>query len=183
VNANISTSSLTTVKTGATLGGTGTVGALTVEASGTVAPGNSPGTLDVVGNYTQLGIYQSEIGGLTPGDGATNHDQISVTGTVNITGGSLAALFSGTGYVADNLIFILLNDGNDDIIGTYSGFAQDAVVASYGGLDWKISYTAKSEGTPSFLGGNDIALMAVPEPNVAALIGALGGILLLRRRR
>ena len=39
---------------GGTLSGTGTVvGSLT--NSGTVSPGNSPGTLNVVGSYTQTG--------------------------------------------------------------------------------------------------------------------------------
>ncbi len=185
VNGNISTSSLTTVKTGATLGGNGTVGALTVEANGIVAPGNSPDTLDVNGAYNQLGIYQAEITAKTVGNGTTGYDQISVAGTVNITGGSLVTIFSGTGYVANDLIFILLNDSTDAITGTYATFAQDAVVTTFGGLSWKISYNADSvantfTGTPN---GNDIALMAIPEPNVASLIGALGGILLLRRRR
>ena len=33
------------------------------------------------------------------------------------------------------------------------------------------------------LNGNDIALVAVPEPNVAALLGGFGVLALLRRRR
>jgi hypothetical protein len=79
-------------------------------------------------------------------------------------------------------LFILLNDDSDAVTGTYTGFSQGDVVASYGGFDWQISYLADSVGN-TFTGGNDIALMAVPEPNVAALIGGLGAICLLRRRR
>jgi hypothetical protein len=180
VNGSISTSTLTTVASGATIGGSGTVGALTVQSGGNITPGNSPGILAVSGAYTQAGLYTAEIGGLTAG---TGHDQINVTGTVNITGGSLATLFSGS-YGANDLIFILLNDSSDLITGTYAGFAQGAVVSSYGGLDWQISYTANNTGpgTGTFLGGNDIVLMAVPEPS-AALLGALGALLLFRRRR
>ena len=110
----------------------------------------------------------------------TGYDQVNVTGSVNITGGSLSTSFSGS-YSANNLIFILLNDGTDAITGTYSGLAQNAIVTSYGGFNWQISYTANS-GTSSFTGGNDIALRAIPEPT-APLLGGLGAVLLLFRRR
>lgn len=179
INGNISTSSLTTVASGATLGGNASVGALTVAAGGFVTPGNSPGSLIVNGAYIQAGTYTAEIDGLTPG---TQHDQISVTGTVDITGGSLTTLFTGT-YAPGDMIFLLLNDDSDAITGTYSGFAQGAVVSTYGGFDWQISYLANSGGSPTFTGGNDIALMAVPEPNAAALLGGLGLLALIRRRR
>ncbi|QTN31443.1 autotransporter-associated beta strand repeat-containing protein [Akkermansiaceae bacterium] len=179
INGSISTSSLTTVASGATIGGSGTVGALTVQTGGFISPGNSPGTLNT-GNYTQLGLYTADITGLTPG---TQHDQINVTGSVDITGGSLSAAFTGGSYALNDMIFLLLNDGGDAITGTYSGFSQGAVVTAFGGFDWQISYVADSVGS-SFTGGNDIALMAVaiPEPS-AALLGALGAMLLLRRRR
>ncbi len=181
VNGSISTSSLTTVASGATIGGSGTVGALTVSLGGSINPGNSPGILTVSGNYTQAGAYNVEITGLTAGSG---HDQINVTsGTVDIiAGASLNALFSGS-YAANDLIFILLNNDTDAITGTYSGLIQGATVTSYGGFNWKISYIADSAST-SFTGGNDIALRAeaIPEPR-AALLGCLGVLLLLRRRR
>ena len=178
VNGNISSSSLTSVASGATIGGSGTVGELTVSSGGFINPGNSPGILNVSGDYTQAGLYTAEITGLTAG---TEHDQINVTGSVDITGGSLTALFTAGTYAANDLIFILLNDGVDAITGTYSGFAQGATVIEYDGFDWKISYTANST-TNSFTGGNDIALMAIPEPK-AALLGGIGLLLLLRRRR
>ena len=185
VNGSIVTSSLTTVSSGATIGGSGTVGVLTVSSGGFINPGNSPGILNT-GNYTQAGTYNAEITGLIAG--ISGHDQINVTGTVDITGGSLSTLFSGSTYTANDLIFILLNDSSDAITGTFTGLAQGATVTSYGGYDWIISYTADSTGTPSFssVSGNDIALMAVaviPEPNVAALIGGFGVLLILRRRR
>ena len=177
IDGNISTS-VTTVASGATIGGSGTTGALTVQSGGFITPGNSAGILTVNGNYAQAGLYTAEINGLTPG---TQHDQIVVTGAVDITGGTLSTLFTGS-YSLNNILFILTNDSSDLITGTFSGLAQDAIVTSYGGFDWKISYVANS-GSSSFTGGNDIALMAIPEPNVAALVGGLGILALLRRRR
>ena len=180
VNGNIASSSLTTVASGATIGGSGTVGVLTVSSGGFINPGNSPGILNT-GNYTQAGTYTAEITGLTAG---TEHDQIDVTGTVNITGGSLTTAFSAGTYTANDPIFILLNDGADAITGEFVGLVNGATVTTYGGFDWIISYFANSTDG-SFTGGNDIALMAapIPEPNIAALIGGFGVMLILRRRR
>jgi fibronectin-binding autotransporter adhesin len=180
VNGNSSTSILTTVSYGATLGGSGTVGALTVNSGAFVTPGNSPGILTVNGNYTQAGTYNAEITGTVAGMGG--YDQIVVTGTVDITGGSFAALFSSGSYNLGDKLFILTNDGSDAITGNYSGLAQGATVASYGGFDWAISYLA-DETANTFIGGNDIALMAIPEPNTSLLIGSFSILALLRRRR
>lgn len=177
VNGSISTSSLTTVASGATVGGSGTVGALTVSTGAFINPGNSPGILNT-GNYTQLGLFTAEIGGLTAG---TQYDQINVAGTVNITGGSLSTLFTGS-YSLNDIVFILTNNLSDAVTGTFTGLSQGATVTSYGGFDWRISYIADSTGN-TFTGGNDIALMAIPEPNIAALLGGLGVLTLLRRRR
>ena len=175
INGNISTSLLTTVETGASLGGSGSVGALTIDAGGTLAPGNSPGILNT-GNYNQAGTLSLELNGTTAG---TGYDQVNVAGSVTLSG----ILAATVGYTPVNgqLLFILLNDGVDAITGTFSGLAQGATV-TFDGYDWQISYTANSTGN-TFTGGNDVALMAVPEPNVAALFGGLGIVALLRRRR
>lgn len=174
INGNISTST-TTVQSGATLGGSGTVGSLIVLEGGTVAPGNSPGILNT-GDYDQAGTLSLELDGTTAGTGG--HDQINVTGNVTLSG----LLTATVGYTPVNgdLLFILANDGEDAINGTFSGIAHLSTI-TLDGTDWQISYQADSTGE-TFTGGNDIALMAVPEPG-AALIGGLGMLLLLRRRR
>ena len=183
INGALSTSTATAVSSGATLAGSGTVGALAINSGGFVTPGNDgPGILTVNGNYSQAGQYIAEIAGTTAG---TGYDQISVTGGVNISGGSLFTSFSGSSYLPNDLLFLLLNDGTDPITGIYTGFAQGATVATYGGLDWRISYTADWANN-SFTGGNDIAIMAVPEPSTyaMALAGlACGAWQMVRRRR
>jgi autotransporter-associated beta strand protein len=181
IDGNISTSTLTTVNDTATLGGIGTVGALTIQSGGTHAPGNSPG-IQAVGNYTMGGTLSMELNGLTAG---TQHDRVDVTGTVNLTGTlSLSSIPMSFSAVNDDLIFILLNNGTDAITGTFAGLANGATVGNFGGKNFIISYFANgdSAGSPSFIGGNDIALMAIPEPSTA-LLGALGLLALLRRRR
>jgi hypothetical protein len=62
---------------------------------GTVAPGNSPGTLTVTGDFIQQagGTLQLEIGGITAG---TTHDVLAVGGTLSVAG-ALEVIFTG-GY-------------------------------------------------------------------------------------
>ncbi|MEY3547839.1 MAG: hypothetical protein RLZZ552_206 [Verrucomicrobiota bacterium] len=52
---------------------------------GVLAPGNSPGTVTVNGNYLEAGTLDIEVWGLTPG---TQHDQVVVTGTATFQAGS-----------------------------------------------------------------------------------------------
>jgi autotransporter-associated beta strand protein len=176
VNGNISTSNFT-VADGATISGSGTVGALTIQSGGFVNAGNSPGILNT-GNYSQAGTLVAEITGLTAG---TQHDQINVTGTVTLSGALDLQFSASPDYVLNSMIFLILNDGVDAVSGTFSGLAQGATAASFGGFDWIISYEANSSGS-SFTGGNDVALRAIPEPSTA-LLGGLGVLALLRRRR
>jgi autotransporter-associated beta strand protein len=173
---NGATASTATVNTGGTLGGTGTVGALTVKGGGTLAPGNSPGILNS-GNLTLEGgsTLAIELNGTALG---TQYDQVNVTGTVSLAG--LLALTAGFTPTNGEIFFIIKNNLSDAVAGTFSGLADGSSV--FAGLqEFKISYFANAEGIPSFTGGNDVALMAVPEP-AAAMLGGLGLLMLLRRR-
>ena len=178
VDGNIENSTAT-VSSGATLGGSGTVGDLTIATGAFHNPGNSPGIMST-GDYNLSGSVIIEVIGSTPGVGG--HDQIDVTGTVDITGGTLVDQFTAGSFVNGDMLFILVNDGTDAITGTFTGLAQGDTVTNYDGLDWVISYNADSTGS-TFTGGNDIALMAVPEPSISVLFGSLGVLAILRRRR
>jgi autotransporter-associated beta strand protein len=177
VNGSIANATTTTVQSGATISGSGSVGNLTVDSGAFVNPGNSPGILTVNGAYNQAGTLVTEITGLNAG---TQHDQVVVNGAVSLTG-SLNVQFTGGTYSVDNLIFLLLNDSTDAVNGIFTGFNEGDTVTQYGGFDWIISYSADSS-TSSFTGGNDIALRAIPEPS-AAILGGLGLLGCLRRRR
>lgn len=177
VNGNSSTIGTTTIKSGGNLSGSGTIGELTVEANGTVTPGTGVGILGT-GNtsleaFSTLGI---EISGTAVG---SQYSQLNVTGTT-----TLAGLLSVTmGYTpADNaLFFIITNDASDPISGTFGNASVNEDIYHLGGQDFKISYFGNSAAN-TFTGGNDVALMAVPEP-AAAFIGSLGILAILRRRR
>ena len=82
VNGSLA-SSVRILKNG-TLGGTVVInGNLT--NLGKLAPGNSPGTTTVVGNYIEAGTLDIEVWGLTAG---TQHDQVVVSGTATFQAGS-----------------------------------------------------------------------------------------------
>jgi autotransporter-associated beta strand protein len=171
-----------TVKSGAIFGGDGVTGPLNVESGATVAPGNPVGTLRT-GNLLMASgsALKLEINSAAP---ATGYDQLSVTGSADITGSTLS--LSGT-YLAslgspNDLFFVLLNDNSDGTIGTFNGLPEGSNVFSTSGQGFRITYTANFDNT-SFTGGNDIALMPVPEPAVTTSVIAGLGLLLSRRRR
>jgi len=114
VNGSIAASSLTTVASGATLLGTGTVGNVQVNSHGTVTPGpaGGVGTLTVIGNLTlqSAAIYMVSINGA-----ATS--KANVTGTANITGATFAAAAGSTPVAGTD--YLVLQSGAH-IVGTFA---------------------------------------------------------------
>ena len=185
VNGSISTSSLTTVASGATLGGSGTVGKTVINSGGTLAVGTSPGQMTFTDTLGLSGTTVMEIDG-TAGAGVTGgHDVIKLTGS----GGSGLLTYGGTMTLDIGAIFG---------VGTYSwdlfDFASETSGFSSITLDDQYSGTLTTDGggiwgltsgfnTWSFTQSSGVlGLTVVPEPG-AALLGGLGMLVLLRRRR
>jgi fibronectin-binding autotransporter adhesin len=147
---NGSITSNTAVNSGATLGGDGTIFG-SVTGLGTIAPGNSPGILTVVGTYAPTGTTKIEI--VRPGDPPTagnNYDQINVTGTVNLDG-TLDLDFSGTGTIPDFQTYVIIaNDETDAVAGTFANYTTNGGTFTADGRFWVIFYDGGS--------GNDVTL-------------------------
>ena len=149
-----------TIEDGGTLRGTGDVGVvIAVQSGGTVAPGASPGMLttgDVF--FTSGSAFDVEIGGHASGTGAGFHDQLNVTGTVDLGGASLnLSAFGGFTPSGTDQHVIVNNDGTDPVSGTFAGLLEGATVSNFlvPNRDAVISY----QGGP---GGNDVVISTVP---------------------
>ena len=81
---------------------------------GVVAPGNSPGTLHIDGNYTQAGKLQIEIGGTTPG---SQFDMLDITGAATLDGTLEVSLIDGFTPSVGDVFEIVHADG-----GVFGGF-------------------------------------------------------------
>jgi autotransporter-associated beta strand protein len=123
---------------GGTIAGSGTVGAITSTASGgTVDPGVTTGIL-TTGNInwsTGTPTFSVQLNGTTAGSG---YDQLTTSGTINLTGAHLSA---AVGFTPTNgaSFTIINNTGGSAITGTFSGLAEGASV-TLGGWDFKITY-------------------------------------------
>jgi fibronectin-binding autotransporter adhesin len=168
------------------LGGSGTIlGAVTVNSSGTLSPGNSPGVLTVgslslmAGSTTLMEIT---------GTAAGLYDQVVGNGSGGLTyGGTLDLVVSGS--YADGTTFNLFSnfssnngdfaDVSLDAIGEYAGL-------TFSGTDgvWTSTWTENHQRLVfSTTTGN---LVVVPEPSTYAMVFAglaCGGWQMFRRRR
>jgi fibronectin-binding autotransporter adhesin len=172
-----------TIGNAAELAGAGTVGALTVQNGATLTPGNGAGILrSGAFSLASSGTYAISLQGdaVFPVAG-TNYTQLSVTGSVSLSGDFSLTLDGGYVHNDGALYFVLENDLSDAITGAFNGLANNAIV-TVGGNEFQLSYFGDS-ATNSFTGGNDVVLMAVPEPSVMVLGAAALGLMVVRRRR
>jgi Passenger-associated-transport-repeat len=129
VNGSIASSSLTSVNSGGTLAGTGTVGSVQVNSGGTLAPGNSPGTITIAGNLA----FQSGALYLVQIDPSTA-SSANVSGTATLTGASVQTVFAGGSYLIRQ--YTILHSGG--LVGTFSGVSGNVPA----GFSETLSYTA-----------------------------------------
>ena len=126
------------VEPGAFMKGNGTlVGTLTNR--GTISPGHSPGTLNVVGSYTQTpsGTYIAEIAS------PSSYDRITVTGapgTASLSG-TLAPVLLGGYQPQGNTVFSGVVSATGGINGTFSSLTNQTLSPT---LFWQPRYTADS---------------------------------------
>ncbi|MBC8143355.1 MAG: hypothetical protein H7Y38_18160 [Armatimonadetes bacterium] len=169
INGVLSMGSNLFILAGGTLGGDGTIIGDIVNTGGTIAPGNSPGTLSV-GNFSQSGgVYEIEIAGT----GAGQFDVLNVATTANFTGGafSLSYLSGYTPTVGDFF----------DVVTTGIGLAGTENVAVPVGWTFALSTANSFSGRLSFVGA-----AVVPEAGTWSLLAiglSLGAAGAARRRK
>ncbi|MBZ9857357.1 autotransporter outer membrane beta-barrel domain-containing protein [Mesorhizobium sp. CA13] len=177
VNGSIAASSLTTVNSGAVLGGGGTIGATRVE--GTIAPGNSIGTLNVKGAFTQVAgsTYAVQLD-------ATASDHIAVTGTAELQGGTLDVEAAPGGYALGARYTILTTTGG--LTGEYAALTGDAgplsafisVIDTYDAYNGYLDVAQVRDFADAALTPNQIAtgegLDGIPQSG--PLFGAVAGL-------
>jgi MYXO-CTERM domain-containing protein len=136
VNGN-QPSSAVTVASGATLGGTGTTGPVTV--SGIVNPGVAgPGVLHTGNTTFNLGsTFAVDLNGTTAGSG---YDELFASGAVTLTGPTLAVAV-GFPSATGNTYTILQSTGT--LSGGFLGLGEGATFPS-GGRSFRINYAVNS---------------------------------------
>jgi fibronectin-binding autotransporter adhesin len=164
---------------GTALGGSGTISGTVSIASGShLEPGasgiGSTGILKT-GNVTLSSgsFFNVDLNNTTVG---TGYDQLSVTGTVNVTGSNLVV--NAGALTPGQKFFIVSNDSNDAVTGTFAGLIQNATFTA-GPNTFQINYADLFSGS-----ANDISLTVIPEPSTWVLVGiGLGMMGLFKRRR
>lgn len=163
---NVSIGGQLYVGPGALLAGSGEVTGNVVVNGGTIAPGSSPGTVQINGDLQLLAgsVLQMEIGGLTPG---TEYDRLIVTGNSTLAGEVEISFVNGfVPQVGDSFELFQTN-------GSFSAVGRVHVVNAPAGMSYAASL---SEGL--------VTITSVPEPSSITLaLGGCGAFALLARQR
>jgi autotransporter-associated beta strand protein len=191
VNGSLANTS-TTVGSGGTLQGSGSIaGSVTVQSGGTLATGNSIESLTTGALSLQAAstfAYEINNDALAGVAG----DLTAVTGNLTLSLDNLSLLTiselgSGSWSIGDKLTLISYSGAWNDRLFSYnsSTLADDSTI-NFSSMEWLFNYNDTAAGTNytgDLTGTRYVTMTAIPEPNVAALLGGLGTLLLLRRRR
>jgi len=196
--------------TASLMGGNGAVSATPtvsdisgITSGARIDPGISQFSAGVLNTNTfslaNSGRLTIEIGGtLTGGNGIDGYDRINVlspTTSAGVSGGFLDLVDMSISVLpSDALLFILVNNGSGASSAAFGGVTLNgSPVANLnnivlGGQRFSLVYTANFDGVSGSYGGvasggNDIALVAIPEPLSAATLFGGVTLLALRRRR
>jgi autotransporter-associated beta strand protein len=187
--------SFASLSTGGTLSGSGTISQpVTITSGNTLAPGSSieslgTGALSFASNSTYAYELQTNLFGSSP---TSAGDLTYTASTLEITPGAILTLsdLAASTKLLDGskLSLISYNGGwsNTELF-TYLGspLADDSTF-TLGLNDWRFDYNDTLEGvnfaTDSPNGQSYVTITVVPEPG-AALLGSLGLLAILRRRR
>jgi hypothetical protein len=165
--------------------GSGTNTPITVQAI--LAPGDEgTGTLDFGNNLTlsPSSTYRVELGGNTPGDGKGFYDQVNMTlstGAITLNPGAGLDISLVDGFTPiHNDVFFILNRADSAVwTTTFAGLDEGASVtfgSFHGYITYRANWTGSQAGSTT-TGGNDVAIVTVPEPGTISLV-ALGGLTL-----
>ncbi len=146
-----------------------------------MAIGNSPGTTNFDNNLTltSAATYLYDMtGGASPGVGSA--DLGNVTGTLAL-GNTVLDLVELGVYTAGNKFTLFGYTGG--ISGTFLSLADDSQFTDDLSNLWVINYNDSVAGMNGGTGTSFVTITAVPEPDMASLLGAIGVVGLLRRRR
>ena len=138
------TSAAVTTVAGGILGGSGTIGPVTDNATINPSLGGAPSVLNT-GNlsFGAGGVYSVALDGDTTG----TYDQLSVTGSINLTGAMLTGTLGYTPAIGDTYT-IIQNVNNTPIIGGFTNVTDGLV--TIGGLTFAVNYFGGA--------GNDVVL-------------------------
>lgn len=167
-----------TVNNSGALAGTGMIGgAVTVNAGGTITPGNSIDTLST-GNLSIQGSLLAEID-LNNGILPMAADLLSVIGNVDLSNATLSLLtLNAPASIGVGKFLLVANDNSDVVNGTFGSIT--GLPMGYAAI---IDYAFSGVDTLGRVGnGNDIAVTITPEP-ASLLLLCLSGLALVGRRR
>jgi fibronectin-binding autotransporter adhesin len=181
VNGSIASSSLLSVDPAGVVGGTGPLPSTTING-GTLAPGDSIGTITVQGNFTQNGgTYQVEL------NSAGQNDRTNVSGTATINGGTVQIL-AAPGSYANSTTYTIVN-ATGGVTGAYNpNIAEDfAFLTPSLGYDANNVFLTLALQQNAFSAGGNTpnqkavgyaldASFAKATGDFATLIGALAGL-------